>query len=198
MKRLLLPVLFGISTSVSAQTTREKFLLEWTKGIVIFKTTDTLKCEIRFNQTGAHPILQVREEGYTLTVPTKDVLQFSFFDSLRNRSRSFSTFQNPNIPGQEFYMEKIYGDSNFSILNHKTMEKQDELKLIPFAAKPVRTYKKYLRNESTGELLPLSRESLLHLLEPKKSEILSFVRSNGIRFRRIADFITVFEYHNSL
>lgn len=198
MKRLFLPALLFFSASLFAQTTSEKFLLEWTSGVVIFKTGDTLQCDIRFNQAGAQPILQIRKEDHTLTVPTRDVKQFSFIDKVRNRIRSFSSFQNPNAPSQEFYMEKIYSDSHFSILNHKTMESAEELKLIRFAAKPVKTYKKYLRNESTGELLPLSRESLLQLLEPKKPEILSFVRTKGIRFKRIADFIMVFEYHNSL
>jgi hypothetical protein len=198
MKRLLLPALFLFSVSLFAQTTTERFLLDWTNGVVIFKTGDTLQCDLRFNQAGAQPILQIGKTGHTLTVPTRDVRQFSFFDSLKNRNRIFTSFQNPNIPTQEFYMEKIYADSHFSILNHKTMEKPDELNFIRFVGKPFKTYKKYLLNEWTGELLPLSRENLFQLLEPKKSEILSFVRTNGIRFKRLADFITVFEYHNSL
>jgi hypothetical protein len=198
MKRHLLPTLIIFSTSLFAQPASETFLLDWTKGIVIFKTGDTLHCDLRFNQTGTQPILQINTEGQILTVPTKDVTQFSFFDDVRNRNRSFASFQNPNMQHQEFYMEKIYRDSHFSILNHKTMEKPEEFSFIPFAGKPVKTYKKYLLNESTGELLPLSRESLMQLLEPRKTEILSFVRTHGIRFNRVADFISVFEYHNSL
>lgn len=198
MKRLFLPAFLFFSASVFAQITSEKFLLEWRKGAVVFKTGDTLLCDVRFNQAGAQPILQIRKEGYTLTVPTKDVNQFSFFDTGKNRQRIFASFRNPNPAGQEFYMEKIYGDTHFSILNHKTIEKPEELNFIRFVGRPFKTYRKYLRNESTGELLPLSRESLLQLLEPKKPEILSFVRTKGIRFKRIADFITVFEYHNSL
>jgi hypothetical protein len=198
MKRLLLPAIFIFSSVAFAQITSEKFLLEWTKGVVIFKTGDTLACDLRFNQTGALPILQIRKDDHTLTVPTKDVKQFSFYDVLKTRKRSFASFENPNSPHQQFYMEKIYGDSHFSILNHKTMEKPEELNFIRFVGRPVRTYRKYLRNETTGEMLPLSRESLFQLLEPKKTEIQSYVRTNGIRFRRIADFISVFQYHNSL
>lgn len=198
MKRLLLPLLLFFTASLSAQTLNEKFLLHWTSGTVIFKTGDTLVCDLRFNQTGTQPILQINNEGQTITVPTRDVKAFSFYDEAKRRTRSFSTFSNPNIPSQEFYMEKIYRDGHFSILNHKTMEKPDEFKLMPFAAKPVKTYKKYLMDEITGELLPLSRESLFQLLEPKRSEIMSYVKTRGIRFRRIADFISVFEYHNSL
>ena len=197
MKRLLLPLLVFFSASVLAQS-HERFLLEWTHGVVIFKTGDTLTCDLRFNQTGTQPILQIVTEGHMLTVQTRDVGQFSFYDSLKNRHRVFASFHNPNLPSQEFYMEKIYRDSQFAILNHKTMEKPDEFKLMPFASRPVRTYRKYLLNESTGEMLPLSRENLFQLLEPKKSEIESYVKTKGLRFRRVADFISVFEYHNSL
>jgi hypothetical protein len=199
MKRLILPVFFACTTALCAQhLTSEKFSLDWTSGIVIFKTGDTLKCNLRFNQAADKSILQLNGSGHTLTVPIRDIRQFSFFDARKNRFRVFSAFAHPDHEDQEFYMEKIYGDNHFSILNHKTMEVPAELNFSRFVAKPVKTYKKYLLNESTGQLLPLSRESLFELLEPKKTEILSYVKSKNIRFRRISDFINVFEYHNSL
>jgi hypothetical protein len=199
MKRLLLPIALVFASSVLAQNiTSEKFSLDWTSGQIIFKTGDTLYCSLRFNQTGDKPILQLTDNAQTVTVPIRDVTQFSFFDSKKDRNRIFSSFKNPDVAGHEFYMEKIYADRNFSILNHKTMEVPAELNFSRFVGKPIKTYKKYLLNESTGELLPLSRESLLELLEPKKLEILSYVKSRNIRFKRISDFINVFEYHNSL
>ena len=198
MKRLLLPILLFYFSSVFAQHTNEKFLLDWTDGVVVFNTGDTLQCDMRFNQAGAHPILQIRKQGHTLTIPSNDVKQFSFFDSAKNRTRTFTSFPSPEAVNQACYMERIYGDSHFSILNRKTIEIASELDLVRFAVKPVKTYKRYLFNESTGELLPLSKENLFQLLSTKKSEIQSYVRSNGIRFRRISDFIKVFEYHNSL
>lgn len=198
MKRLLLPVLLVCFSSAIAQHTTEKFLLDWTGGVVIFNTGDTLRCDIRFNQAGAHPILQIRNLDHTLTIPSNDVKQFSFFDSAKNRTRTFTSFPGTEILNQACYMERIYGDSHFSILNRKTIETPNELDFVRFAVKPAKTYKRYLFNESTGELLPLSKENLFQLLNTKKSEIQSYVRLNGIRFRRISDFIKVFEYHNSL
>jgi hypothetical protein len=197
MKRLLLPTLILFSVTVSAQTS-EKFSLEWTNGLVVFKTGDTLRCDLRFNQTGALPILQISRDAHVLTIPTKDVKLFSFFDDNRNRTRTFTTFADNQRSETEYFMERIYADNHFSILNRKTMEVPQELNFSRFFGKPIRTYKKYLLNESTGELLPLTRESLLHLLEPKRTEILSFVKTEHIRFRRISDFIRVFEFHNSL
>ncbi|HEY0742822.1 MAG TPA: hypothetical protein VGD40_15235 [Chryseosolibacter sp.] len=198
MKRLLLPLLFVSFSSAFSQHTTEKFLLDWTDGVVIFNTGDTLRCNIRFNQAAAHPILQIRNQDHTLTIPSNDVKQFSFFDSIRNRTRTFTSFPSTEIVNQSCYMERIYGDSHFSILNRKTIETPSELDFVRFAVKPAKIYKRYLFNESTGQLLPLSKENLFQLLETRKSEIASYVRMNGIRFRRISDFIKVFEYHNSL
>ncbi len=197
MKRSLLLTLLSFSICASAQQTSEKFVLEWTNGVVIFKSGDTLRCDLRFNQTGSHPILQVGQDSEILTIPTKDVRQFSFFDVRRNRTRTFATFHDNHVQ-KDFFMEKLYGDAHFSILNWKTMEVPNELNFSRFLGKPVKTHKKYLLNESTGELLPMSRENLLQLLEPKRNAILSFVKMEHIRFRRISDFIRVIEYHNSL
>jgi hypothetical protein len=200
MKRLLLPIVFSlpIICGNAQHVTSEKFSLAWTKGLVVFKTSDTLHCDLRFNQTGDKAILQVAESGYTLTVPIRDVRSFSFFDARKNRHRTFMAFQTPGTVEKEFYMEKIYFDSHFSILNHKTMEVPPELNFSRFVGKPVKTHKKYLLNESTGEMLPLSRENLFSLLQPKRDEIVSYVKARHIRFKRISDFINVFEYHNSL
>ncbi|HEY0770966.1 MAG TPA: hypothetical protein VGD31_11600, partial [Sphingobacteriaceae bacterium] len=90
MKRLIFPFLFALTSSLSAQhATHEKFSLAWTKGEVVFKTGDTINCDIRFNQTGDKPILQISHSGHTLTIPVSDVSEFSFFDSKKNRSRHF-------------------------------------------------------------------------------------------------------------
>jgi hypothetical protein len=200
MKRLLLPIVFSLATAcvTAQQVTSEKFSLTWTKGLVVFKTSDTLHCDLRFNQTGDKAILQVAESGHTITVPVRDVKSFSFYDAKKSRHRTFMAFRNPGTVDQEFYMEKIYFDNHFSILNHKTMEVPLELNFSRFVGKPVKTHKKYLLNESTGEMLPLSRENLFSLLEPKRDEIVSYVKARHIRFKRISDFINVFEYHNSL
>lgn len=197
MKRLLLPCFLALTVSLFAQPSTEKFSLAWTKGKVIFKTGDTLHCNIRFNQTANKSILQVNHAAHTLTIPTADVFEFSFFDEKRNRTRIFTTFGSAENGGP-YFMEKLYADSRFCILNHKTMEVPPELNFSRLVGKPVKTYKKYLFNATTGEILPLSRENLFALLEPKRAEIISYVKARNIRFRRIADFISVFEYHNSL
>jgi hypothetical protein len=198
MKRLLLPIFFALTCSLFAQTTEQKFSLEWSTGKIIFKSGDTLLCNLRFNQTGTQHLLQLNHDNEIITVPIKHVQSFSYFDSRKNRNRVYSAFQHAHLKDQEYYMERIYTADRISILNHKTMEVPEELNFSRFIAKPVKTYKKYLFQESTGELLPLSRESLFTVLQARREEILSYVKEKGIRFRRISDFIEVLEYHNSL
>jgi hypothetical protein len=199
VKRLLLPtfLLLVCVLYVKGQTA-ENFSLAWAPGRIHFKSGDTLNCELRFNQTGGHHILQVSDQGQVVTLPIKDVQSFSYFDEAKARQRLFSTFRNPDFLNQEYYMEHIYANREFSILNRKTMEVPPELNFSRLIAKPVRTHKKYICHASSGKVLPLTRESLLEVLEPNRDKVLAFVKDRGIRFRRIADFIQVFEYYNSL
>jgi hypothetical protein len=199
MKRLILPFLCLIASITHAQTgNSSNFSLSWSHGQVFFKSGDTLSCNLRFNQNAGHHVLQVSEEGVVVTLPIKDVQSFSYFDSVKSRTRNFTAFKNQHHVAQEYYMERIYADPMFSILNHKTIEVPDELHFIRFIGKPVKTYKKYIQYQPTGKLVPLSRESLLLLLQPKREQILSFVKDHGLRFRRVSDFIRVLEYHSTL
>jgi hypothetical protein len=199
VKRFLLPILCAIASAAFAQSTpSENFSLAWAPGQIHFKSGDTLNCNLRFNQNAGHHILQVEEDGQVVTLPIKDVRSFSYVDATRNRHRLFSSFQNPDSNIQEYYMEHIYASREFTILNRKTMEVPAELNFSRFIGKPVKTHKKYICHAPSGKILPLTRESLFALLEPNRDKVLAFVKDHGIRFRRIADFIQVFEYYNSL
>jgi hypothetical protein len=198
MKRLLIPVFFALASSLFAQTSGQNFSLEWSRGRIIFKSGDTLVCDLRFNQTGVQHLLQLNDVSGIFTVPIKDVKSFSYFDSRKNRNRIYTSFHHEQLKEQEYYMERIYVADHISILNHKTMEVSDELNFSRFIAKPVKTHKKYILQEDTGEILPLSRENLFTVFQARKGEILSYVKAKGIRFRSVSDFIEVIEYHNSL
>jgi hypothetical protein len=198
VKRLLLIILCAFASAAYAQTTPVNFSLTWAPGQVHFKSGDTLNCKLRFNQNAGHHVLQVNEEGEVVTLRISDVRSFSYIDPNRNRERFFSSFTNTDFANQEYYMEQIYASREFSILNRKTMEVPPELNFSRFIGKPVRTHKKYIFHGPSGKVVPLTRESLLQLVEPNRDKVLAFVKDHGLRFRRIADFIQVFEYYNSL
>lgn len=199
MKPLLLPLFFLLTFAAVAQSpTSEKFSLAWSQGKVYFKSGDSLNCSLRFNQNAGHHILQVNEDGEVVTLPIKDVQSFTYFDSGKNRQRLFSAFANADFNANEYYMEHIYAGRDFSILNHKTIEVAPDLNISRLIGKSIKTHKKYIRHAPTGKVLPLTKESLFQLLEPNRDKVIGFVKDRGIRFKRIADFIEVFEFYNSL
>jgi hypothetical protein len=100
---------------------------------------------------------------------------------------------------QKVFLESLYNDKQFIILNHRTMDvPYDYMNYTRLISKPVRISKKYILNTRTGELLPLSKENTLRLLERRKDEITAFIQEHHLRFKKVADFIDVLEYHSSL
>ncbi len=201
MRILLAAALFQITATIaySQLVQPPKFSLEWNKGSVHFKSGDSLTCEVRFNQNGMEPILQIRDHGQTLTLPIGDVNSFSFFDQKRQRVRRFSVYNNPTESDRTFYMENIFFGRHFAILNQKTMEVPHELmNFSRFFGKPVKTFKKFILNRDTGEMLPLSKENAMVALNARKAEIAAFIDSNDLRFKKVSDFISVFSFHDTL
>lgn len=204
MKRLLLcvAILFPISFS-QAQTKapQDEYSLAWNQGKVIFYTGDTVECMLRYNQTLSVGALQIMKDDNIITLPSKDVLSFSFYDERKGQTRYFSSMAvtEEEYVNQKVFLESLYNDTQFVILNHRTMDvPYDYMNYTRLISKPVRVSKKYILNAKTGELLPLSKENTLKLLESRKNEITAFIQEHHLRFKKVADFIDVLEYHSSL
>ena len=144
-------------------------------------------------------LLQVLDGETILTLSVKDVKCFFFFDGRKKRYRKFYTLSVPvNGPlKREMFLEYIYGNDNVSILNHKTMGlAHTYMEYTPFK-QPIPLDKQYLLDCRTGKLLPISQQNALSLLQ-KKQEVATYIYKNDIRFRKISDYVKVFEYDNSL
>jgi hypothetical protein len=178
----------------------ESYSLAWNNGRVIFNTGDTIACKVRFNETIAKGVLQIMENESIVTVTADDVGSFSFYDAQGDKLRKFSTMSLLKDDSQQkVFLERLYDDQQFSILKHKTLDVPYEyMNYTRLISKPVLMSKRYILNVSTGELLPLSKENALRLLAHRKTEITSFIQEHHIRFKRVADYINVFQYHNSL
>jgi hypothetical protein len=172
----------------------------WSEGIIIFVSGDTLPCNLRYNQEVAHGLLQVLDGDNAVTLSVQDVKAFSFHDTEKNIIRHFFTL--PVLPNQsrpECFVESLYTDNMFSIVNHKTIGMPyDYMNYSRFISKPSRISKKYIVNIATGEILPLSKEHALQIMGKRKSEVSSFIDRYNIKFRKVADYIFVFQYHASL
>lgn len=183
----------------STPTATVQFYPDWTPGYIVLETNDTVSCSLRYNQMVPEGLLQVLDGENVLTLSVKDVKCFFFFDADKNRYRKFFTLSVP-LNGQvsrEMFMEYVYGNENVSILNHKTMGlAHSYMEYTPFR-QPVPVNHLYLLDCKTGEMLPISEENALTLID-KKEIVTGFIQTNGIRFRKLSDYVKVFEYDNSL
>jgi len=174
-------------------------LPDWTPGLVVLETNDTVSCNLRYNQMVPEGLLQVLDGENVLTLSVRDVKCFFFFDSSRDRHRKFYTLSVPldaNV-SREMFLEYVYGNDKVSILNHKTMGiAHAYMEYTPFK-QPVPLSKLYLLDFRSGRLLPISEENALSLVD-RRQKVAGFIRENGIRFRKVSDYIKIFEYEQSL
>lgn len=176
-----------------------QFYPDWTPGLVVLETNDTVACDLRYNQMVPEGLLQVLDGENVLTLSVKDVRSFLFFDSAKNRYRKFFTLSVPldGNASRETFLEYVYGNGKVSILNHKTMGLSHAyMEFTPFK-QPVPVSRLYLLDFRSGELLPISGENALSLLD-NKQKVTTFIHENDIRFRRLSDYVKVFEYEQSL
>jgi hypothetical protein len=172
---------------------------EWNSGMVVLQTNDTITCKLRFNQMVPEGLLQVLDGENILTLSVKDVKSFLFFDAKRGRFRRFFTFFLPlnNSISREMFMEYVYGNDRVSILNHKTMGfAHAYMEFSPFKQATILN-RQYLLDAETGKLLPMSKENALSLIADNP-EVNTFIQKNGIRFRKVSDYIRIFEFNKSL
>lgn len=179
--------------------TAVSFYPDWTPGLVVLETNDTVTCQIRYNQMVPEGLLQVLDGENVLTLSVRDVKCFFFYDANKDRYRKFFTLSVPldRRRNREIFLEYIYGNDHVSILRHKTMDLAHQyMELSPFR-QVVPVNKQYLLNCSTSDVLPISEENAISLLEHRES-VLRYIKENGIRFRKLSDYVKVFEYDRSL
>lgn len=172
---------------------------DWTAGVVVLESNDTVTCQLRYNQIVPEGLLQVLDGENTLTLSVKDVKCFFFFDARMNRYRKFFTLSVPlsGNRGRETFLEYVYGNDNVSILNHKTMGlAHDYMEFAPFS-QPVPINNLYLLDVANNRLLPLSEKNALSLLE-NRGKVGQYIRENHLRFRRLSDYVKAFEYDQRL
>jgi hypothetical protein len=176
-----------------------QYFPDWTPGLVVLETNDTVMCTLRFNQMVPEGLLQVVDGDNILTLSVRDVKCFLFFDAKKKRLRKFFTLSVPlngNVT-REMFLEYVYGNDKISILNHKTMGLEHTyMEYTPFK-QPIPVSRQYLLDCRTGKLLPISEQNALSLLD-KKEVIESFIAKNGLRFKKLSDYVKLFEYYRSL
>jgi hypothetical protein len=196
---LLLSVIVVLHAQHRSRTTKN--LPNWTKGTIVMQSGDTVRCDLRYNRMTPEGLLQVRENENVFTLTAKEVKAFSYFDEKKNATRNFYAFTilpDPTEPSREFFLESIYSDTNFFILNHRTIGyPHDYMEYTPFKRQgPIN--KQYILEVRSGKVVPMSKENTLMLLSAHETEIQSYIESHRVKFKTVSDFINVFEYNRSL
>ena len=202
MKRLLISliVLFPfLSFSKSSQV--EFFnISEWNEGYVVMHTGDTVHCFLQFTRKVSEGLIQIIDGNQIKVLTVKDVRFFSYFDKRKNSDRRFYAMSfRPVLSNRtlEIFVEYVYGNDRVWLLNHKTMGFDARWHLNPFRKKNI-VNNRYLLDQTTGMILPMSKENVLKIMENQKQAVLDYIHAKGMRLRNVDDFIALMDYHQTL
>gem|GEM_PF-4927553 len=203
MKRLLIFFLqlFFCLSSYSASAVFHKKPADFHEGIVVLHSGDTIHCKLRFTRKVSEGLIQVLKSDHVEILTVKHVHAFSYRDERKKQTRTFYNITiTPELSTRkhEVFLELMYANNNFLILNHRTLGYSEKsIQINPFRQRVV-VEKHYLFDKRGGHSLPLSRENMLQMLEGQKEEIVSYLETAGLKFRSVDDFINVLDYHQSL
>ena len=203
MKRLFVIFLLCISFSALAQSFPHPFKKKkpWHSGTVVFHNGDTLYGNLKFTRKVSEGLLQVRHGKQVKVFTVKDVLSFSYYDKKKNKTRRYLTLSMaPDLATREHevFIEYIHGNNKFSLLNYKALGFSDQaVQINPFRTKTV-VNKRYLLDNSTGKIVPLTKDNVLGLMDEERKEVMSYIHTSGMRLKTVEDYILLLDYHQSL
>jgi hypothetical protein len=205
MKRLLLmsiSVLFLSLAAVASAPQKSKFHKHnWYFGEVVLNNGDTLHGQLNFTRKVTEGLLQVLQGMKIKVLTVKDVRSFSYFDNQKKTERKFVTM--PLTPEfstreHEVFVEQVYGNFTFTIVNHRTLGyPSGKFHFNPLKRKSV-VDNQYLVVNHSGEIVRMSIDNLLVLMKNDRRAVLEYIRERGIKVKKIEDFISVLDFHQSL
>lgn len=197
----LLVISFCCLFLTSNSQSRFKYSLHWYNGNVVLESGDTVPCKVRYNTSLPESVVQVLDGKHTRSLSIKDVKAFSYQDESRNRYRTFRRLEimEGEFAGKFFFCELLYKNQRFSILKHRTLgTPYEHMRYSWFIKKHSVVSQRYILDEPTGKLFPLSRQHAMSLMNEKRTEVSSFIDSHDIKFKSLTDYARVFDYHASL
>jgi len=204
MKRLFVVILL-CCISCSAFSQSFPFLFNkntpWHKGTVVMQNGDTIRGYVKFTRKVSEGLLQMKKGKRVEVLTVKEVAAFSYYDKEKKRTRTYLTLSLlPDLATREheIFIEYVYGNNKLSLLNYKTLGfAENALQLNPFRSKTV-VNKRYLLNKKTGKILPLTKENILGLMDEERTEVMTYLQSNGIRLKTLDEYISLLDYHQTL
>jgi hypothetical protein len=203
MKRLFVFTFICVSFSAFTQSLPNPFKKKapWHNGTVVLHTGDTITGPVKFTRKVSEGLLQMKKGRQVKVLTVKDVLSFSYYDKKKKKTRKYLTLSLlPELATREheIFIEYIYGNNKLSLLNYKALGFSDQaLQINPFRTKTV-VNKRYLLDNKTGKILPLTKENVLELMDEEKKEVMTYIHSSGMRLKTVEDYISLLDYHQSL
>ena len=203
MKRPFVFLLLCISFSAFSQSFPNPFKSNapWYNGTVVLQTGDTIAGPLKFTRKVSEGLLQMKKGRQVKVLTVKDVLSFSYYDKKKKKTRRYLTLSLlPDLATRkhEIFIEYIYGNNKVSLLNYKVLGFSEQtLQINPFRTKTV-VNRRYLLDNNTGKILPLTKENALELMDEEKREVMSYIHSSGMRLKTVEDYISLLDYHQSL
>ena len=201
MKRLLLLALLGFLFLTITYPTYCKNRPEWHTGNVVFLSGDSLACQLKFTRKVSEGLLQILNGSSVRILTVKEVKSFSYYDEKQKRTRRFinvSLMPELSTRKHEIFIEDLYGNGVFSILNHRTIGyAENSIAINPFRKKTVVNHL-YILDNSTGEVLPLSKENILAVMQTEKEQVTNYLEKSRTKLKSVSDYIALLEYHKSL
>jgi len=202
MKRLLILSLVLIPLLLLSKNSPVEFfnISDWHEGYVVTHSNDTINCFLQFTRKVSEGLIQIIDGNQVKVLTVKDVRFFSYFDKKKNTYRKFYAMNfRPNLSTREheIFVEFIHGNDRVWLLNHKTMGFDTRWHLNPFRKKSI-VNNRYLFDQVTGNIMPMSKENVLKMMGSQKEEMLDYIQTKGMRLRNIDDYIALLDYHQTL
>jgi hypothetical protein len=209
---LMLP--FSVAGQLDPDKTNGLILPYWTSSDLVMTNGETVSGEIQFNLIDKPTFIQLRIDGNLFEVPASAIKEFSFFDSTAARTRTFGGIYHRRQRGIVL-MEYRGQNSNYAVVWHRFSKTvwHDELGGQPSihltgrpdplqraTSKPSTSLRdeKYLYDRRSGELIPLSFESLMKICASRQREVKTYIRERELKIETVKSYMDVLNYFATL
>jgi hypothetical protein len=187
----------------------------WTSGELTMRDGEEVSGMIRFNLIDEPSRIQLRVDEDLFDLPVKDILQFSFYDSIAARDRTFASIYQGRKHGIVL-MEYRDQTLNFGIVWHryrKTVWREEKGLLIPYGTRytnpdylsrsssaPSTSLKegRYIYDKKSGKLAPFSFDGLMDICNSKRYTIQKYMRQRKLILESVESYMEVLNYYESL
>lgn len=173
---------------------------KWNQGLVILKTSDTLKGFLKYNLKNA--VVRIKINNTIRTYSPRKVISFLFFDVRYHRNRQFYSIpyavrRSSNYKVLSFF-ELIRNGDPLTLLSRQTTFMKRVSRLGGFYRRVEQDV--FYLLDATGKIKRVrsSRRGVYKAFSKHERAIRAYMEVNGLKHSRRQDLAKVLDYYNSL